>query len=195
MFADEIERLDLSDYFPVLSQTTGPDRAFLLGAQSLVRDRRGSYSYLEIGSFLGGSLAPFLRDPHCSAILSVDERGRQQPDERGATYDYAGVTAQTMLETLHAAGLDTSKLETFDGSIDALPRQLRAFDLTFIDGEHTDEACFRDFLWVLPHLSADGVVVFHDSTLVQGNRPSSLPAIRPGRERVAKILASRRGWQ
>ena len=36
----------------------------------------------------------------------------------------------------------------------------------FIDGEHTDIACFRDFLWTLPLMKSDAIILFHDSTLV-----------------------------
>lgn len=166
MNADEIERVDIASHFPIKSQTSIRDKAFLLGAQALMHAKTERYAYLEIGSFLGGSLVPFLRDEKCEAIVSVDERERQQPDSRGAAFDYAGITAQSMLDTLHGAGLDTAKLRTFDGSIDAMREGGAKFDLAFIDGEHTDEACFRDFLWTLPHLKQDAVVMFHDSTLV-----------------------------
>jgi len=157
---------DLDAIFPIKSQTSVSDKIFLLGAQRLIREHAAPYSYLEIGSFLGGSLAPFLSDPQCSHVLSVDDRERQQPDSRGATFDYAGVTAQTMIDKLHEHGFGTAKLETFDGSIDALPERAAKFDLAFIDGEHTDEGCFRDFLWTLPHLKPDALVLFHDSSLV-----------------------------
>lgn len=166
MHASEIERLDIKSFFPIDSQTSMPDKAFLLGARSLVQSICGDYAYLEIGSFLGGSLAPFLTDDKCRAVLSVDDRERQQPDARGASYDYAGITAQTMIDTLRGKGLDTAKLRTFDGSIDALPEGERKYQLAFIDGEHTDEACFRDFLWTLRHVADDALVMFHDSTLV-----------------------------
>lgn len=166
MYAEEIARLDFEALFPVRTQTTGADRAFLLGMCELMGATRPAYNYLEIGSFLGGSLVPFLRDPRCKEIVSVDDRGRKQPDERGATYDYTAISAQTMLDQLHAHGLDTTKLETFDGSVDALPARDSKFDLAFVDGEHTDEACFRDFLWLLPHMKADAVVILHDSTLI-----------------------------
>ena len=63
-----------------------------------------------------------------------------------------------MLDTPHRHGLDTGKLTTHDGSIDTLPPQTQKFDLAFIDGEHTDDACFRDFLWALPLMSEDGIV-------------------------------------
>jgi len=40
------------------------------------------------------------------------------------------------------------------------------YELSFIDGEHTDAACFRDFLWVMPLATSDAMIMFHDSTLV-----------------------------
>jgi hypothetical protein len=77
---------DLEYFFPIPSQTSSR-QTFLLGTMRLVRNSR-AYNYLEIGSFLGGSLTPFLMDTACKTILSIDDRGRVQPDERGINYDY-----------------------------------------------------------------------------------------------------------
>jgi len=127
----------------------------------------GSYSYLEIGSFLGGSLTPFLLDNACAMVLSIDDRGRVQPDERGIRFDYTGITTQSMLDRLSGSGVASEKLKTFDGTIDRLPDvHASAFDLAFIDGEHTDEACFRDLLWTLPMMKPDSIIVFHDCSLI-----------------------------
>ncbi len=152
--------------FPIESQTSPRDKVFLLAAQRLIRDAAPAYDYLEIGSFLGGSLAPFLADPACRSILSIDERGRTLADERGALFDYAGVSTQSMLDRLHGVGLATAKLATHDGPIDTLPPPGRLFDLAFIDGEHTDQACFRDFLWALPLMKENSAILFHDSSLI-----------------------------
>jgi hypothetical protein len=157
---------DLAAYFPVESQTVEADKRVLIGALLLAHHVAGRYRYLEIGSFLGGRLTPFLLDPQCSAILSVDDRHRAQPDERGLRFDYAGISAQTMIDRLRAAGLDTSKLATFDGSIDACPSDSSRYEVAFVDAEHTDEACFRDALWTLPRLAPDAIMLFHDSRLV-----------------------------
>ena len=157
---------DLALLFPIESQSSPRDKEFLLAAQRLMADVAPRYAYLEIGSFLGGSLAPFLRDPACTAILSIDERGKTLPDERGALYDYAGITTQSMLDCLHGAGLVTAKLATHDGPIDTLVPPAHRFDLAFIDGEHTDQACFRDFLWALPLMKTDSAILFHDSSLI-----------------------------
>ncbi len=160
------ELSELADLFPIPSQTSINDKLFLLGSIRLARDT-GAYAYLEIGSLLGGSLTPFLKDPACKLVLSVDDRGRVQPDERGTSYDYSGITTQSMLDELNRCRIGTEKLRTFDGSIHALPDNYDgAFDMALLDGEHTDEACFRDFLWTLPLMKSDAAIMFHDSTLV-----------------------------
>jgi hypothetical protein len=156
---------NLSQEFPIESQTSISDKHALLAARRLIGNT-GSYRYLEIGSFLGGSLTPFLNDEKCSHILSIDDRGRQQPDERGCKYDYAGVSHDTMLENLRGVGLSTEKIEVFDGSINEYKDLSHRYDLIFIDGEHTDQACFRDFVYSERFLKNDGIIAFHDSTLV-----------------------------
>ena len=158
---------DLAAAFPIESQTSDSDKRFLLDVQRVVREQSGDYRYLEIGSFLGGSLAPFLTDPACAAVWSIDERGRRQPDARGRLYDYGGVTSESMLQRLRGCGIDCTRLSSHDGSIDSLPPDSEGlFDLAFIDGEHTDEACFRDFLCTLPRMKRDAAIMFHDSSFV-----------------------------
>jgi len=157
---------DLAYFFPIPAQMTPNDKLFLLGSMRLAR-KTLSYAYVEIGSFLGGSLTPFLMDPACKMVLSIDERGQVLPDERGINIDYSGITTQSMLDELNRCGIETEKLRTFDGSIHTLANNHTAsFDVAFIDGEHTDEACFRDFLWTLPLMKSDAVIIFHDSHLI-----------------------------
>jgi hypothetical protein len=156
----------LQSDFPIRSQTSDADKMALLQVRKILNDKLGNYTYLEIGSFMGGSLTPFLKDSRCSAILSVDERNRVQPDERGVKYDYAGITHQTMIDNLRDHGFDLKKLKTFDGSINDYPAANEKFDLVFVDGEHTDFACFGDFIYSHKLLKKDSVVVFHDSTLI-----------------------------
>ena len=132
-----------------------------------MRRENAAFSYLEIGSFRGGSLVPFLMDPSCDRVVSVDERGKALADERGKKIDYTQLTQQDMVDGLHARGIPTDKLTMFDGSVDRYDGSGGAsFDLAFIDGEHTDAACFRDFLWTLPLMRADSIVMFHDRTFI-----------------------------
>jgi hypothetical protein len=150
--------------FPVQSQSSDADKFAILNIRDIL-SKKGKYNYCEIGSYLGGSLGPFLRDSQCEYILSVDDRGRIQPDERGVDYDYRHVSHQTMLDELSKHDLNLTKLETFDGSINELKSNTK-FDLVFIDGEHTDYACFRDFIYSQKYLKENSVVMFHDSSLI-----------------------------
>jgi predicted O-methyltransferase YrrM len=157
----------LARFFPVPTQTTDEDKTFLLAALGLMRRENATFSYLEIGSYRGGSLTPFLMDPGCDRVVSIDERGKALPDERGKNIDYTGFTQQDMIDGLHAHGIPTDKLTMFDGSIEHYDGAGSApFDLAFIDGEHTDAACFRDFLWTLPLMRPDSIVMFHDRTFI-----------------------------
>ena len=67
---------------------------------------------------------------------------------------------------IDAHGFDVTKLDTFDGSINEYPKTDDKFDLVFIDGEHTDFACFRDFIHSLKLMKENSVIVFHDSSLI-----------------------------
>jgi hypothetical protein len=150
--------------FPIQSQSSDSDKLAILKIRDVL-SKNGKYNYCEIGSYLGGSLTPFINDNNCDYILSVDDRGKIQPDERGVDYDYRHISHQTMLDGLSKHYEDLSKLETFNGSIHQLVSNDK-FDLIFIDGEHTDYACFRDFIYSQKYLKENSVVMFHDSNLI-----------------------------
>lgn len=152
--------------FPINSQTSNNDKLFFLKTIDFLKSKINEYKYIEIGSFLGGTLVPSLKDDRCNLVISVDERERQQPDERGAKYDYAGITEQTMIDNLLSHSVDISKLKTHNGSINTYNCPDNEFDLAFIDGEHTDVACVRDFAWLYPKMKKDSIILFHDSSIV-----------------------------
>ena len=68
----------------------------------------------------------------------------------------------------HLPAADLAKLQTFDLDASQVPRVdiRRKVDLAFIDGEHTNVACFSDFLSIFPTLSEDALIVFHDAELI-----------------------------
>ena len=168
-FENLIENLDLS-IFHLPSQTSDNDRISLLHLQRLVRNWKPGYSYLEIGSYQGGTLLPHLLDPSCELAVSIDKRPDAQPDERAQFYSYQGFTTQRMLQGLRLyvpfSGL--KKLATFDADMaDVSPFAIGAkLDLALIDGEHTNVAVFSDFLSLLPALKDDALIAFHDFNLI-----------------------------
>ena len=151
--------------FPIRSQTSDQDKNVLLQLRAILQVTKG-YRYLEIGSFLGGSLTPFLKDPICISILSIDDRDTMPLDERGLKFDYGGITHESMIENLNGVGLDTEKIEAFNGSVSDYPAHSHEYDLIFIDGEHTDWAAFRDFIHSEKLRSKNAIVAFHDSTFI-----------------------------
>ena len=57
-----------------------------------------------------------------------------------------------------------------------LMRDLHGYDLVFVDGLHTDEQQLKDFRGIIPYLSNQTVIVFHDVGLM--NMRSSLKIIQ-----------------
>lgn len=162
-----IADLDLGLFEKIPSQSTDHDKQSLLACQLAVRELTGEYSYLEIGSYLGGSIQPHLLDPKCRRIYSIDKRPHSQPDARGVDFIYQNNSTARMMGMLQAVAEDTTKITTIDGdskTIDPL-RITDPIQLCFIDGEHTDEAAASDFRFCLKVLNGGGVIVFHDAQI------------------------------
>jgi len=53
--------MNTSPLFPIESQTSDTDKQVLVQIRELLQSL-GTYSYLEIGYYLGGSLTPFLSE-------------------------------------------------------------------------------------------------------------------------------------
>ncbi len=157
-FEDRITALDCGLFDQVESQSTEKDRRSWLVLQRAVRDAKASFSYLEIGSYLGGSLQQYLQDPRCSRIYSIDKR---TIDRR-----HQGNSERVMLENLGAAFPDEMhKLVCFDADARDVPAgSIRdAVDVCLIDGKHTDAAVLSDFGFCLGVCAPDAVISFHDA--------------------------------
>lgn len=163
-----LDSLDISLFSQIQSQSTDMDKASLLAIQAAVRGIVPDYKYLEIGSYLGGSIQPHLLDPKCRRIYSIDKRPPQQPDARGCDWRYENNSTERMLAQLSEVAGDLSKIVTIDGDTKSISRGQvsEKVDLCFIDGEHTDEAAIDDFKFCLDVLANDGAIVFHDSHIV-----------------------------
>ena len=168
-YTDLIERCDTS-IFLIKSQSLDGDRKSLLDIQNIVRNNVDKYVYLEVGSHLGGTLVPHLLDPSCSSVISVDPRPSSQPDERGQIFEYDGNSTNRMVDGLSKVIPRSGmlKLKTFDLDVSDLSSEALGVkaNFIFIDAEHTNQACFRDFLAVLNHSVCDCIVAFHDADLI-----------------------------
>lgn len=172
-----IENLDLKLFEKIPSQSTEHDKQSLLAVQKAARELKSGYKYLEIGSYLGGSIQPYLLDDKCAHIYSIDKRPAVQPDARGIDYAYENNSTARMLEKLKdVAPEKLNKITTIDGDTS----EISAADvkdkvqICFIDGEHTDEAALRDFKFCYETLAEDGAIVFHDSQITYNGIADSL---------------------
>jgi Methyltransferase domain len=167
-FETQIRDLDIRLLEHIYSQTTDEDKKSLLAIQRAIREISKAYTYLEIGSYLGGSLQSYTADMRCAKVISIDPRPPIFGDERGRIR-YNENTAARMIKNLEEVpGADVAKLATFDAGTDSLaPVAVRSrADICFIDGEHTDAAAVRDSRFCLEILKEDGAIAYHDAHIV-----------------------------
>jgi hypothetical protein len=172
-FEKRISTLDTGLFDLVPTQSTAKDRRSWLAVQRAVRAASDSFVYLEIGSYLGGSLQQYVQDPKCSRIYSIDNRTR---DGR-----HAENSEELMLGNLRSvAPSGAGKLVCF--SVDACrigPCEIdEPPDICFIDGEHTDRAVFSDFAFCLGVCAPDATIVFHDAGITRGGIRKCLRSLK-----------------
>jgi hypothetical protein len=168
-FDETIERLDTSLFHGIPTISSEGDRLSWLTVQRAVRRAKTEYAYLEIGSFVGGSLQQYYLDPKCRRIYSIDKRPDEQPDERGSGIIYDDNTCTVMMNNL--ARLDPNQLDKvryFEADASAVnPREIVPRpDICFVDGEHTVEGVVRDYLFCSTICAEDAVIYFHDAPIV-----------------------------
>lgn len=167
--SDRLRQLDTSLFDDVPAQLTAGDKLTLLALHVACRRAYGEFSYLEIGSHLGGSLQTFVRDPACTAVISIDPRPARQPDERWGSFNYPENSTARMIDHLAAVpDADLTKLTTIEKSTEAIePAELTVRpQLAFVDGEHTDRAALRDARFCTAAMRDEGCIVFHDAPIV-----------------------------
>jgi hypothetical protein len=167
--SDRISELDATLFDEIEAQLDVHDRRSLLALHGACRAAFGSFTYLEIGSHLGGSLQVFIRDPACHAIVSIDPRPSSQPDERGLRYEYVDNRTERMLEYLAAIPeADLGRLRTIERSTDEVRSEEIPITphLAFVDGEHTNRAVLRDARFCDAVMGGEGCIAFHDAPIV-----------------------------
>lgn len=167
-FEQLIANQDLRLFEKITSQSDDEDKKSLLACQFATRELKPGYNYLEIGSYLGGSIQPHLLDERCAKIYSIDKRPLTQPDERGIDYKYLNNSTARMMEHLKKVAPDKiDKITTIDGDTRELNHSKIAdkMQLCFIDGEHTDGAVLSDFKFCLDVLDKSGAILFHDAAI------------------------------
>jgi hypothetical protein len=167
-FEQKIDELDTGLFNSILSQTTSNDQKSLLLLQKLIRKRHPFYIYLEIGSYLGGSLQPHLLDPRCEKIVSIDIHFPFLKDPYDSKEFYPGNSVETMfknLEKLNSQARD--KVKTCEATSYYLSKKDigMAPHLMLIDGDVSDQSVLMD--WSLcKSLNPEATVVFHNFHII-----------------------------
>jgi hypothetical protein len=191
-FRERLASLDTTLFDGIESQMTQDDRRSVLAVQKAVREHGDGYSYLEIGSYVGGSIQPHLLDPSCRRIYSIDKRPRSPKDDRGIPFVYPDNTTERMIELLTKVSPGgVQKVDCFEG--DASEVDISAIrqrpNLCLIDGEHTEEAVLSDFRFCASVLAPDGAILFHDANVVFTALEKIVTALREeGRRFSAYVL-------
>lgn len=168
-FDDRVLALDTSLFDAIYTQLYLEDKQSLLAVQKAVRDQVNPFCYLEIGSYTGGSIQPYLRDPRCFKIYSIDKRITVPPDERGNTQTYPENSRERMLNLLtEVSAEDVKKITCIDDDASNIAPAVIAErpNICFIDGEHTERAVVSDFRFCRSVLAGKGVICFHDSHII-----------------------------
>ena len=168
---EKIENLDLSLFMAIKSQTSAGDKRSLVAVQRAIARKHKEYAFLEIGSYQGGTIQPFLLDMRCKRIYSIDLRPSQLPDDRspGCLLSYRDNSRERMLQMLGEIGHgDMAKIECFDmDAADVDPRRIAVRPLViFIDGEHTQTAVLSDFQFCQRIVHEQGAILFHDFSII-----------------------------
>lgn len=157
---------DISPFSQIYSQQSIGDKVSFLNILAAHGRVFGEFTYLEIGSHLGGSIAPVLQQPLCRKIYSIDKRPKSQSDESGQRVYYLGNSTERMMQNLMKIDpAACSKVFCIDGDTGSI--SMPEFDLRpticFIDGEHTDAIVYRDFQFCRKILQDNGTLFFHDA--------------------------------
>ena len=114
-FEHRISRLGCELFDGIDGISSNDDRKSWLALQRAVRDSKTQFVYLEVGSYLGGSIQQYLLDPKCSRIYSIDKRPTVTPDGKDETRSYADNSLVRTIENLRAVAPDElHKLVCFD---------------------------------------------------------------------------------
>jgi len=160
-FVEILRNTDFESYFNLTEGSISFKEALLLYdlARQVINNcivEVGSYRgrstvALGRGSIDGGHAPVFAFEPHeeFTGILG----GKFGPSDRGAFY-------KTMLET---SCYHIVRLINLSSEIVA-PNWNRGISLLWIDGDHRYEGVKRDFECWHPHLAAEAIIAFHDST-------------------------------
>ena len=121
---------------------------------------------VELGTHAGVSYSAF-----CEAVIRAKTKTRcfavdtWKGDQQAGFYDESVYADLKQFHDIHYAGFSRLMRMTFDEAVSAFPDG--SIDLLHIDGLHRYADVSHDFAAWLPKLSAEGIVLFHDTNEYQ----------------------------
>lgn len=167
--SSRVDALDPSLFATIESQSTASDQRAMLALHAAARAHFGSFTYLEIGSHIGGSMQALVADPACTSIISLDPRPKVFADERGLPSEYPDNSTERMMEHLaKVPNADLKKVRAIESDTQRVAPDLisPAPHFCFIDAEHTTVAALNDARFCLKVARPDAVIAFHDANVV-----------------------------
>jgi hypothetical protein len=188
VFTPRIDKLDLTLFEGIESQSLAADKMAWLAIQRATRNHYLHYSYLEIGSHLGGSMQTHVLDPRCVQLTSIDPRPPSQPDDRGdgtRVFEYKDNSTARMMQNFEGLGMSYDeqivRFRAIEETSDTLDRRQIVggrYHYCLIDGEHTHVAAQKDFWFCLRNIRTTGVIAFHDDNIVKRAIVAGYDALR-----------------
>jgi hypothetical protein len=161
--------------FPIKSELSDMDKKSLLLIKEAIKELKGNFNYFEVGSYKGDTLVPFLADPYCKDIFSVDHRPSKVYDERGYEKIYIGNTTESMVKRLskYCSAEQLKKLLCCEGTVNstvtdaALIGEQKWFDLFMFKGNCSVDQLIEDFEVSWKTANETAVFIIHNSKLLK----------------------------
>ena len=119
---------------------------------------------VEIGSWKGKStycIAKGLKNGKIIAIDPFDASGDQQSAIRYRALQGDTILLKQFKERMNNLGV-INKIDIYQGFSQEFVNVISAIDFLFIDGDHSIEGCYADFVNYSPHIKTGGYIAFHD---------------------------------
>ena len=136
-------------------------------ARHVASKKRGQQVYVEVGSYMGGSLRTYGGCmPKGSILVAVDQPHNEQIADNlirvSAAMSADGYDSYTVIGNNHAQEIANQTRDLLEG---------KKADVLFVDGDHTPEGCEMDLDLYGPLVRPGGLVLMHDCGFSKGSKP------------------------
>jgi predicted O-methyltransferase YrrM len=153
----------------------------------LARDRRTA---VEIGVYEGSSAVVLVGALPLDAALHLIDPFGASPTLLAGWAGVEGATRRVVSRAVRRRGGDPRVTWHVERSEDTAARWREPVDLVFIDGDHSEAGCRRDWELWSPFIAPHGIVLFHDAV-----GPQALPGPRAVVDGLFRAPDAAAGWR